>query len=142
MTTHQNVTGLSWGRETSRRATWHGGVQLWGRRPLCSGSSLAAGCCETRVPAPEVRCTEYRPGQEHARRALGRQGTQTPRKTHGSGGRGRTWTWGFAASLVYSLREEGGPGLGKPPPLPASFLCLVHLWTSRLLLHVHSTPGK
>lgn len=30
-------------------------------------------------------------------------------------GVGEIWTWGSPASPVYSLREEGGPGLGKLP---------------------------
>lgn len=116
MTTHQNVTGLSSGRESSRRASWHSGVQLWGHRPLCvcSGSSLAGGCCETRVPAPEVRCTEYRPASSTR---VGLWGGRAPKRQERLVGVECGGELGLGASqpaLSIPLGRKEGLGLASP----------------------------
>lgn len=87
-----------------RRAAWScgaAGLQAFAQ-PL---HTLSGGFRAPLDPAPAGPPPEHRPGQEHLHRALGRQGTETPRKTHGG-----KWSLDLASPKVLSIplgREEG-----------------------------------
>lgn len=120
MTTHQNVTGLMSGRETSRRATWHCGIQL-GAAGLCvCAAAQASQVAAARHGSLPRRCAALSISQARRMR-VGLRSGRAPKgqeRLMGAEGGGDLELGASRPALSIPLGRKEGLGLARPHLYP------------------------